>query len=133
MAGKPASRWKGRLAGVLVLLAVAVGGAWYFRTSVGRLFPIHHTGKVLRIAPYHRPGVDPNLDASARYRNFALYFTDGLVCEGYDTALAGVREGDELEIKAYHYVAGWPVLDPEWGECREAVVIKLLTQAAGGG
>ena len=39
---------------------------------------------------------------------------------------ATVKAGDTVEIKAYHDVKGWPVLDPEWWECDEAQLVRLV-------
>ncbi len=57
---------------------------------------------------------------------FALVFEDGFQCEATDTSFAAVREGDRIEIKGYHDVKGAPVLDPEWWECDEAQLLRIV-------
>ena len=46
--------------------------------------------------------------------------------EGYDTSFAAIKEGDHIEIRAYHDVKGMPVMDPEWWECDEAQLVGLV-------
>lgn len=75
-------------------------------------------------------------------RQLALIFEDGSQCEGADTSLAAIREGDVIEIRGHHDVKGVPVVDPEWRECDEAQLVSIAQagpkgapgpQAAGGG
>lgn len=110
----------GIIAAVLVLLALA----WSGRTVLARLFPIHHEGRVKRIAQFHKGGFSQRDQGTRQVNQFALIFEDGFQCEGTDTSFAAVREGDLISIRGYHDVKGWPVLDPEWWECDEA---QLLT------
>ncbi|MCK6507842.1 hypothetical protein L6R53_31495 [Myxococcota bacterium] len=107
---------------LLLLLGLAVAG----RGLLARLFPIEHQGTVLRIASFSKGGVSQRDQQTRQINQFAIIFTDGFQCEGTDTSFAAVREGDRIEIRGYHDVRGWPVLDPEWWECDEAQLVRLV-------
>jgi len=105
---------------IVVVLAAAIKGRWV----VARLLPIHHTGTVMRIKSFHKGFSDNN---TRQQRQFAIIFEDGFDCEGFDTSLAAVEEGDVIEIRAYHDVEGFPILNPEWWECDEAQLVQIVT------
>lgn len=109
-------------AGLLLLLV----GAWIGRGVLARLLPIEHTGEVLRIAQFSKGGHLRGEQGTRQIRQFALVFTDGFLCEGTDTSLAAVREGDVIHIRGYHDVKGWPLMDPEWWECDEAQLVSIV-------
>lgn len=98
---------------------------WWARPVFVRLMPIRHEGVVQRIVPFNK-GYRSNTRQQVQ---FAIIFEDGFQCEGYDTSFAAVREGDRIAIRGYHDVAGWPLLDPEWWECDEGQLDKLLGTA----
>ena len=106
---------------LVVLVAAAVSG----RSVLARLFPMRHEGTVKRIAQFHKGGHDRRSEDTRQINQFAIIFEDGFQCEGTDTSFAAVREGDQIEIRGYHDVKGWPVLDPEWWECDEAQLVEL--------
>lgn len=111
------------LAALLVLL---IGGAVAGRGLLARLFPIDHEGTVMRIASFHKGGMSARDQETRQVNQFAIIFADGFQCEGTDTSFAAVREGDRIEIRGYHDVRGWPILDPEWWECDEAQLVRLI-------
>jgi hypothetical protein len=112
---------------VLVVLALGCLGGLSARSVLTRLFPITHEGEVERIAQF-RKGFGRQDAASRQNNQFALLFTDGFQCEGHDTSFAVVKAGDRIQIRAYHDVRGWPLLDPEWWECDEAQLVSVDTQ-----
>ena len=121
-------RWKLYAAGgVLVVLLLAVGG-WLSRGVLVRLFPIHHTGEVYRIGKFHKGGIASRGESTRQLNQFAIIFRDGFQCEGTDTSFAAVKEGDTVRIRGYHDVKGWPVLDPEWWECEEGQLVRLVAE-----
>lgn len=130
------------IAGAAAALLALVLGAWAGRGVLTRFFPIHHSGTVMRIATFHKGGTRAADQGTRQIRQFALIFEDGFQCEGTDTSLAAIREGDVIEIKGYHDVKGMPVMDPEWWECDEAQLVAIEQagpagapgpRAAGGG
>lgn len=114
-----------KLAGVFVVLVLLVVGAWQARWLLVRLAPIDHTGTVQRIRTFHKGGFSSPNEKTRQLRQFALLFEDGFMCEGYDTSFATVEIGDQITIRGYHDVKGWPLLDPEWWECDEAQLMSL--------
>lgn len=113
------------IAGVVAALLTLVVGAWAGRGVLTRFFPIAHTGTVMRIATFHKGGTRAADQGTRQIRQFALIFEDGFQCEGTDTSLAAIREGDVIEIRGYHDVKGMPVMDPEWWECDEAQLVAI--------
>lgn len=111
------------LVGLSLLL---IGGAIAGRSLLARLFPVNHQGTVMRIASFHKGGMMQQDQGTRQVNQFAIIFADGFQCEGTDTSFAAVREGDEIELRGYHDVRGWPVLDPEWWECDEAQLVRLI-------
>jgi hypothetical protein len=91
-----------------------------------RFFPKNHTGVVKRIKPFAKSGHFGNDKNSKQRFQFAIIFEDGFDCEGYDTSFAAIEEGDTIQIRGYPDWSGWPIIDPEWGECDEAQLIKLI-------
>ena len=112
--------------GVLATLLLVIGSAWALRGALARIFPIHHTGEVMRIATFHKGGIGRKDQGTHQINQFALIFRDGFQCEGSDTSFAAIREGDTVEIRGYHDVKGVPVFDPEWWECDEAQLVKIV-------
>lgn len=106
------------------LLALMIS-SWLGRGVIVRFFPIRHAGEVMRIAPFHKGGIQGGAEGTRQLNQFAIVFVDGFQCEGSDTSLAAVREGDTIEIKAWHDVRGAPILDPEWWECDEAQLVRI--------
>jgi hypothetical protein len=130
------------IAGAAAALLALVLGAWAGRGVLARFFPVDHTGTVMRIATFHKGGTQAGDQRTRQIRQFALIFEDGFQCEGTDTSLAAIREGDVIEIRGYHDVKGMPVMDPEWWECDEAQLVAIEQagpkgapgpEAAGGG
>lgn len=111
--------------GILAALVV-VGLAWSTRGLVARLFPIDHTGVVMRISRFHKGGVTRQTEGTRQLAQFAMIFEDGFQCEGTDTSFAAIREGDRIQIRGYHDVKGAPIVDPEWWECDEAQLTRLV-------
>ena len=116
------------IAPIAVILGLVVL-SWLARHPLSRLLPIHHTGTVMRIAKFNKGGISRKAEETRQLTQFAIFFEDGFQCEGTDTSLAAVREGDVIEIRAYHDVAGWPILNPEWWECDEAQLNELMKPA----
>ena len=116
--------------GLIVLLIGAVVLVWVARRPLSRLMPIRHTGKVQRIERFHKGGFSSPTEKTRQLAQFAIIFEDGFICEGTDTALAAVKEGDTIEIRAYHDVKGYPVLDPEWWECDEGQLVRITEPAS---
>ncbi len=112
-------------AAVLLGTLLVLTGLWQTRWFMARLLPIHHTGEVMRIAQFHKGGIGRTDQDTRQIRQFAIIFADGFQCEGTDTSLAAIKEGDTIEIKGYHDVKGAPVLDPEWWECDEAQLVRI--------
>lgn len=130
------------IAGAVAALLALLVGAWAGRGVIARFLPITHTGTVMRIATFHKGGTRAGDQGTRQIRQFALIFEDGFQCEGTDTSLAAIREGDVIEIRGYHDVKGAPVMDPEWWECDEAQLVAITEagpagapgpKAAGGG
>ena len=94
------------IAGIVAALLALVVGAWAGRGVLTRFFPIAHTGTVMRIATFHKGGTRAADQGTRQIRQFALIFEDGFQCEGTDTSLAAIREGDVIEIRGYHDVKG---------------------------
>ena len=115
-----------RLALAAILLLAA---AWFARVPLSRLFPIHHTGQLKRIAVFHKGGFSRGPEGTRQLNQFALIFEDNFNCEGFDSSFAALRTGDSISIKAYHDVRGWPLMDPEWWECDEAQLVELIDEA----
>ncbi len=116
------------VAGVLVLSILACLGIVRFRQTLTYFMPIEHTGTILRIADFHKGGFNSGNEGTRQLRQFAIIFEDGFDCEGTDTSLAALREGDQVTIRGYRDMRGWPIVDPEWLECDEAQLIKLFTE-----
>jgi hypothetical protein len=118
---------KAKIIGVVAILAagafLVVG--WSFRTMVMRFAPVHHTGEVARIGTFHKGGIARKHAGTHQLNQFAILFVDGFQCEGSDTSFAAIKAGDIVEIRGYHDVKGYPVLDPEWWECDEAQLVRL--------
>ena len=114
-------------AGVVVAGVLLLALLWTGRTVVSRLIPITHTGEVMRIATFHKGGIQRRNEGTRQLNQFAIIFSDGFQCEGSDTSFAAVREGDVITLKGYHDVRGWPLLDPEWWECDEAQLVRIQT------
>ncbi|MCB9766183.1 MAG: hypothetical protein H6739_40785 [Alphaproteobacteria bacterium] len=117
--------WKAKILVLLALLALPVV-AWKARFLLTRLFPIDHEGTVMRIATFRKGGFNSRNEDTRQLNQFAIIFDDGFDCEGYDTSLAAVREGDVIRLRGYHDVKGFPVLDPEWWECDEAQLVGFV-------
>ena len=111
------------LIGVLVLLSVG----WFSRFWVIRFIPIEYSGTVLRIASFNKGGWSSASEKTHQLNQFAIIFEDGFNCEGSDTSFAAIKEGDLIEIRGYYDVHGFPLLNPEWGECDEAQLIRIQT------
>jgi hypothetical protein len=112
----------GILAGIVALLA----GGWALRVPLSKLAPIDYTGKVMRIAKFHKGSITRS-DADTRQLNqFAIIFEDGFQCEGTDSSFAASREGDVIDIRGFHDVTGLPLFDPEWWECDEAQMVRIV-------
>lgn len=116
-------------AAVLLPLLLLVG-AWKARGILIRLMPVRHTGEVLRIGTFHKGGMGQRDQGTRQIRQFAVLFEDGFMCEGHDTSLSAVKPGDIVEIRGYHDVKGWPLLDPEWWECDEAQLVGVSVPSA---
>ncbi len=116
--------------GIIAVVVVLLGGAWALRGVLARVFPIDHTGEVMRIANFHKGGMNRRTEGTHQLNQFALIFEDGFQCEGSDTSLAAIREGDTIEIRGYHDVKGMPVFDPEWWECDEAQLVRIVAEAS---
>ena len=112
---------------VLPLLVLAL--AWWGRKPLVRLAPIEHHGVIKRIKPFHKGGISQKVEKTRQLNQFAMIFADGFECEGTDTSFAAIEVGDEVVIRGYHDVAGWPVFDPEWWECDEAQLVELVQGA----
>ncbi len=117
--------WKVKAAIVAVLVGVPLL-AWQARGVISRLMPIHHEGVVKRIGTFNKGFPRSGEDSTRQSVQFAILFEDGFNCEGYDTSFATIKEGDRIEIRAYHDVKGMPVMDPEWWECDEAQLVGLV-------
>ena len=117
--------WKIKLAAGALLIGLPLL-AWQGRTVLTRLFPIHHEGVVMRIGTFDKGFPRSGEDATRQSRQFAILFEDGFNCEGYDTSFAAIEVGDRIEIRGYHDVKGLPIMDPEWWECDEAQLIRLV-------
>lgn len=118
----------GRSLGIVavgVLLIALCAGGLRLRWVVARVFPIAHVGKVMRIETFSKGGISRVVEGTGQINQIAIVFEDGMNCEGWDTSLAAVKAGDVIEIRAYHDVKGWPVLDPEWWECEEAQLVLI--------
>ncbi len=112
------AKWGMGIAAALLLLGLGVAkGKWLF----ARMLPISYEGTVQRINPFQSAGT-----TLGPRRQFAIVFQDGFICEGNDTAFVTVKPGDRIEIVGYHDVKGWPILDPEWWECEESQLVKLV-------
>lgn len=114
-----------KLVGLVAVLLGLTLIAWSGRSVVARFFPMRHEGTVLRIGTFDKGGFSQREQGTRQIRQFAIVFDDGFQCEGTDTSFAAVREGDHIEIRGYHDVKGWPVLDPEWWECDEAQLVTV--------
>lgn len=112
--------------GLLALLLGLPALLWLGRKPLTRLFPIEHEGVVMRIATFNKGGMRSKSENTHQLTQFAIIFEDGFDCEGSDTSFAAVREGDRIQMRGYHDVRGWPVMNPEWWECDEAQLDKLL-------
>lgn len=119
-----ARRWLMVAAVSLALVALCMG-AVRLRWVVARVFPITHVGKVMRIETFSKGGLSRVVEGTGQLNQFAIVFEDGMSCEGWDTSFAAVKAGDVIEIRAYHDVKGWPVLDPEWWECEEGQLVNI--------
>ena len=117
--------WKVKVAIVAVLVGVPLL-AWQGRSLIARLMPIHHEGVVMRIGTFDKGYSHNSTGTTRQTKQFALLFEDGFNCEGHDTSFAAIKEGDRIEIRGYHDVKGWPVMDPEWWECDEAQLVGLV-------
>ena len=117
--------WKVKLAVVVVLIGIPLL-LWQGRTVITRLFPIQYEGVVKRIGTFDKGFPRSGEDSTRQSRQFAILFEGGFNCEGYDTSFAAIKEGDRIEIRGYHDVKGFPVMDPEWWECDEAQLIGLI-------
>jgi len=82
----------------------------------------------MRIARFHKGGFSSTQEGTRQLAQFAIIFEDGFQCEGTDTSLAAVEEGDRIQIRAYHDVKGWPIFDPEWWECDEAQLVRIAAE-----
>ncbi len=107
------------------IAALTCAGAWTLRRPLSLLFPIEHTGTLMRVAQFHKGGYSGRAEGTRQLRQIVLIFEDGFDCEGTDSSLAAVREGDLITIRGYHDVRGTPFLDPEWWECDEAQLVRL--------
>jgi hypothetical protein len=118
---------KVKIAALTIGLPIALlVGVWALRFPLMRLFPIHHSGELARIAAFHKGGISRRSEGTRQLNQFALIFTDGFQCEGTDTSFAAIKPGDSIRIKAYHDVAGFPILNPEFWECDEAQLVALV-------
>lgn len=119
-----------RVAGIAIAALIAVGVAlfavWQLRTPLTWLMPIDHEGEVMRIAKFHKGGWHSGGEKTRQLQQFAIIFEDGFDCEGTDTSFAAIKEGDRIKVRGYHDVRGWPFIDPEWWECDEAQLVRLL-------
>ncbi len=111
------------LGAVVVALLLGLVAA---RGVLVRFIPIEHTGVIKRIERFNKGGIASKMEGTRQLVQFAIIFEDGFVCEGSDTALAAIKVGDKISLKAYHDVRGWPLLDPAWWECDEGQLVKLF-------
>lgn len=113
------------LIGVPILILLV---AWWSRRLIVRLMPMDHEGVVLRISTFDKGwrGGD-----TRQQRQFILYFEGGFECEAHDSSFAVVEKGDRIRIRGYHDTAGFPLLNPEWGECDEAQLVTIVEPGDG--
>lgn len=115
-------------AAAVVVCLLLCAGLVSARGVLARFMPITYEGEVMRIAQFRKGGFNSKAENTRQLTQFAIIFTDGFQCEGYDTSLAAVKTGDSIVIRGYHDVKGWPVLDPEWWECDEAQLVSIATE-----
>lgn len=118
-----------RLVGIIVAICALLAGLFAARGLVMRFFPIELVGVVDRIEEFHSGGFRSSSEGKRQLRQFAVLFKDGRMCEGYDTSFALVKPGDQIEMRGYHDVKGWPLFDPEWWECDEGQLVQIIEKA----
>ncbi len=112
--------------GIVASVVALLAGTWALRVPLSRLLPMDHTGTVMRIAKFNKGGISRHTEGTHQLTQFAIIFEDGYQCEGSDTSFAAIREGDVIDLRGYHDVKGMPIMDPEWWECDEAQLVRIV-------